>query len=369
MFANVVPYFDSLDDPRRDNANKLHLLHDILFVVLCAILSGVEDWLGMETWAEDHLEWLRKYVDLAHGVPSHDTLMDVLGRIDVDQFNECFQKWVETELPNLNGVHVAIDGKTLRGSRTEKGVIHMVSAFACKSRIVLTQVVCDQKSNEITAIPALLELLDLREAIVTIDAMGCQKAIAQQIIDAKGEYVLAVKENQPTLHDAIQAYWDKQIQENRLVSYTIHERGHGRSESRRYAFSADIETILKKIQWPGLLSIGMVESVRTIKDKTSTDIRYFATSLKNPTRFADAVRDHWSIENTQHHILDVQFSEDKQRTRRKRSLVHNMAIVRRAVLNLLQRNTSDKLSIRARKMRAGYSNAYRETVLFGASMV
>src|SRR3982074_2241164 len=192
MFASIVPHFDSLTDPRRDNTNKLHRLGDIVFLVFCAILSGVTDWVGMELWGEIHLDWLRKYVRLANGIPAHDTLMDVFGRINCEQFNALFIRWVQTELPSLADIHIAVDGKTIRGSRDYDGsAVHLVTAFACQARVVLTQQACAEKSNEITAIPEILSMLELRGATVSMDAMGCQKNIVKQITDAKADFVIA----------------------------------------------------------------------------------------------------------------------------------------------------------------------------------
>jgi predicted transposase YbfD/YdcC len=366
MFASIVPHFDSLTDPRRDNANKLHRLGDIVFLVFCAILSGITDWVGMELWGEIHLDWLRKYVRLANGIPAHDTLMDVFGRINCEQFNASFIRWVQTELPSLADVHIAVDGKTIRGSRDYEGsAVHMVTAFACQARVVLTQQACAEKSNEITAIPEILSMLELRGATVSMDAMGCQKNIVKQIVDAKADFVIAVKDNQPKLHEQICASLDKAEQCGILDFHETENKGHGRVEIRSAALSTNLDDIFVKSDWSGLKAIGVVESIRAVGDKVSTEKRYFITSITDPKRFAETVRAHWSIENSQHHVLDVQFSEDAHRSREKNT-VKNLALIRRIVLNLLRVNAAGK-SIRERKLRAACDDEYRARVLFGGT--
>jgi predicted transposase YbfD/YdcC len=366
MFASIVPHFDSLTDPRRDNANKLHRLADIVFLVFCAILSGVTDWVGMALWGEIHLDWLRKYVRLANGVPAHDTLMDVFGRINCEQFNAFFIQWVQKELPSLADIHIAIDGKTIRGSRDNDGsAVHMVTAFACQARVVLTQQACAEKSNEITAIPEILSMLELRGAIVSMDAMGCQKNIVKQIVDAKADFVIAVKDNQPTLHEQIRTSLDKAEQSGLLDFHETAEKGHGRVDIRSAALSTNLDDIFVKSNWPGLKAIGVVESIRAVGEKVSTENRYFITSITDPKRFGEIVRDHWSIENSQHHVLDVQFSEDAHRSREKNT-VKNLALIRRISLNLLRVNASGK-SIRERKLRAAGDDEYRARVIFGGT--
>lgn len=367
MFASIVPHFDALTDPRRDNANKLHRLGDIVFLVFCAILSGVNDWVGMALWGEIHLDWLRKYVRLANGAPSHDTLMDVFGRINSKQFNALFMQWVQTELPSLAGLHIAVDGKTIRGSRdTDDSAVHLVTAFACEARIVLTQQACAEKSNEITAIPEILRMLELRGATISVDAMGCQKDIVKQIVDAKADYVVAVKDNQPTLHEQIRASLDKAEQAGLLDFHEKEEKGHGRVEIRNVALSTNLDDISAKSAWPGLKAIGVVESLRAVGDKVSLEKRHFITSITDPKRFAEVVRGHWSIENSQHHVLDVQFCEDAHRSRDKNT-VKNLALIRRIALNLFRVNAVDGKSIRERKLRAAGDNDYRARIIFGGA--
>jgi len=364
MFASIVPYFEALTDPRRDNANKLYRLGDIVFLVFCAILSGVHDWVGIAVWGEIHLDWLRKYVRLENGVPSHDTLMEVFGRINSAQFNAAFVQWVQTKLPSLAGLHIALDGKTIRGSRDwDDSAVHLVTAFACEVRVVLAQQACAEKSNEITAIPEILRMLELRGATVTIDAMGCQKEIVKQIVDAKADYVIAVKDNQPKLHTQVRASLDKAEQSGLLNFYETQEKGHGRVEIRSVALSTNLEDISVQGAWSGLKAIGVVESIRGVGDKVSTEKRYFITSITDPKRFGEIVRGHWSTENSQHHVLDVQFSEDAHRSREKNT-VKNLALIRRIALNLLRVNAQGD-SIRERKLRAACDDEYRARVIFG----
>lgn len=366
MFASIVPHFYALTDPRRDNANKLHQLGDIVFLVFCAILSGVNDWVGIAVWGEIHLDWLRKYVPLANGVPSHDTLQDVFGRINSKQFNAFFIQWVQTELPSLAGLHIAVDGKTICGSRDWDGsAVHMVTAFACQARVVLAQQACEEKSNEITAIPEILSMLELRGAILSVDAMGCQKNIVKHITDAKADYVIAVKDNQPTLHEQVRLSLDKAEQVGLLDFHETTNKGHGRVEIRNVALSTNLEDISVKGAWPGLKGIGVVESIRGVGDKVSTEKRYFITSITDPKRFGEIVRGHWSTENSQHHILDVQFSEDAHRSREKNT-VKNLALIRRIALNLLRVNAQGN-SIRERKLRVACDDEYRAKVIFGGT--
>jgi predicted transposase YbfD/YdcC len=364
MFGNPESCFEALTDLRRENKNKIHKLSDIVFLVLAAVISGIEDWVGMEVWATTKETWLRQYIKLANGVPSHDTLRAVMSRIKPEEFNIAFTKWVQTELPTLVGCHVAVDGKTLRGSRNEQGTVHMMSAFAAKARVVLTQHPCDGKSNEITAIPDLLSFLELKGAIITIDAMGCQKNIAKHIIDAEADYVLALKENQPTLYAEVKRMLDEEIQEDRLPMDETIDRTHGRLEIRNFALSTKLDRISKKSDWPGLAAIGVAECVRDIQGVVSVESRYFITSITDPVRFREVVRDHWAIETSQHWVLDVQFGEDRNRTRKDTAAI-NLALIRRMSLNMLRRNGNQKGSIKSRKIRAGADDTMRAEYIFG----
>lgn len=362
MLPDPRPYFAELTDPRRETKNKLHKLSDIVMIVLCAVLSGIEDWVGMEEFAEE--DWLRGFLELPNGIPSHDTLSDVFGRIDRKAFAEAFTRWVQAALPSLSGEQVCLDGKRLCGSRKEDGAVHLMSAFAAKARFVLAQQAVADKSNEITAIPDLLAMLELQGALVSIDAIGCQKDIARQIVEAGADYVLALKDNHPTLHEDVRLYLDTELGQGRLPVLETVEKEHGRIETRRYGLSTEIDWLEQKPQWAGLVAVGRVESSREVGDKTSTECRYYLCSVTEVARFAEAVRGHWSIENQQHWILDVQFGEDANRARKDHS-AENLALIRRMALNLLRRDSQAKDSLRRRKLRAMLSDNYRSYLLFG----
>ncbi len=359
------PYFANLPDPRRVTQNKLHSLHNILLIVLSAVLSGIEDWVGMETFAREREPWLRGFLELPNGIPSHDTLSDVMGRIDPVAFRAAFTAWATDALPDLAEEQVCVDGKTVRGSREgENPAVHLVSAFAGRARWVLAQQAVAEKSNEITAIPDLLSLLDLEGAVVSSDAMGCQKAIAQTIIDAGADYVLGLKDNHPTLCDDVQLWLDTEVARGRLPVLETIEKDHGRIEIRRYAISSQIDWLDAKADWAGLQAVGRVESTRIIGDDVSTECRYFLCSLTDQRRFAATVRSHWGIENQEHWVLDVQFGEDACRTRRDHS-AENLALIRRVALNVLRHNGPPRDSIRQRKIRAALNDGYRLNLLLG----
>jgi len=362
---DLRPYFANLPDPRRVTQNKLHSLHNILLIVLSAVLSGIEDWVGMETFAREREPWLRGFLELPNGIPSHDTLSDVMGRIDPVAFRAAFTAWATDALPDLAEEQVCVDGKTVRGSREgENPAVHLVSAFAGRARWVLAQQAVAEKSNEITAIPDLLSLLDLEGAVVSSDAMGCQKAIAQTIIDAGADYVLGLKDNHPTLCDDVQLWLDTEVARGRLPVLETIEKDHGRIEMRRYAISSQIDWLDAKADWAGLQAVGRVESTRIIGDDVSTECRYFLCSLTDQRRFAATVRGHWGIENQEHWVLDVQFGEDACRTRRDHS-AENLALIRRVALNVLRHNGPPRDSIRQRKIRAALNDGYRLNLLLG----
>jgi predicted transposase YbfD/YdcC len=361
------PYFDGLEDPRRETKNKLHPLNTIFFIVLCAVLSGIEDWVGMEDFAEDRIDWFRRYLPLEHGVPSHDTLSNVMGRIKPKEFSQRFTDWVTAALPSLSGTHIAIDGKALNGSydsSKENSTIYMMSAFASQARLVLAQQHVEGKGNEIGAIPELLDMLNLEGAVVTIDAIGAQKKIVQHLTKEKADYVISLKGNQGNLHADAKLWLDTESKENRIPMMQTVEKSHGRIETRRYWLSTDLLWLNAREDWAGLQSLGMVEAERTVKGKTTVERRYYISSLDKVDRFSEAVRDHWSIENQQHWVLDVQFGEDDHRAR-KDYRAPNLATVRRIALNLLRRNADDKRSLRRRKRLAGLNDTLRAQFLFG----
>ena len=363
MLPNPQPYFADLPDPRRETRNKLHKLEDIIMITLCAVLGGYEDWVSIEDFGYGNETWLRGFLELPNGIPSHDTLSDVIGRIDRDAFAHAFGNWVQAGLPELAGHQVDIDGKSLRGSRAEHGMVHVISAFATQARLVLAAQAIPDKANEITAMPGLLAQLNLAGAVVTIDAMGCQKNVAQAIVEQQADYVLALKENHPTLYDDIKLWLDDSDEKGHVRMHNTVEKDHGRIETRRTVVSTELGWLAQKKEWPGLQAVAMVESTREIGSKVSCERRYYLCSMTDVTRIAQTIRQHWAIENQQHWILDVQFGEDAHRTRKDHSAA-NLALIRRTALNLLQQDTTNKWSIRRRKMRSLSDLPYRETLLF-----
>lgn len=364
MLPDPRPYFADLPDPRLETRNKLHPLNDIVMIALCAVLSGIEDWVGMEDCAKEKEAWLRGFLRLPHGIASHDTLSDVMGRIHPQAFTDAFQRWVQAALPSLAGEQVCLDGKTLRGSRDAERAAHLMSAFATQARWVLAQQAVADKANEITAIPDLLAMLELNGAVVSIDAMGCQKTIVSQIVEAGADYVLALKDHHPTLHEEVRLYLDREIAMRRLPVYETVEKDHGRIDIRRYAVGEALDWLPQKPEWASLSALGRVESTRPRGDKTTTECRYYLCSFTDLARFAETVRGHWGIENREHWVLDVQFGEDANRTRKNHSAA-NLGLVRRVALNLLRRHPTDQDSLRRRQRRACWNDDYRACLLFG----
>jgi len=355
MLLSLVEHFGTVEDPRLGR-NKRHKLLDIIVLSICAVVSGAEGWEAIEEFGNDKQKWLRKYIGLENGIPSHDCIARVLSRILPSQMTESFIAWTRSASHLTAGEIVAIDGKTVRhsyNSKEKQGAIHMVSAWATGARMSLGQVKTDEKSNEITAIPKLLALLELKGCIVTIDAMGCQTEIAQKIIEKQADYVLAVKGNQSLLHQAIIDYFEVAIAANQpeLCQMQCHEdidAGHGRIETRRFYLSSCLDTLPKPSRWKGLRSIAMVESERIIDGNTATrQRRYYLCSFIDINSFAHAVRSHWRIENSLHWVLDVTFREDDSRIRTGYSPA-NFNIFRQLALNLLK-NEPTKLSIKRKR--------------------
>jgi predicted transposase YbfD/YdcC len=369
MTATFMEHFSDLKDPR-DDKNKKHQLMDILFLVIAAVISGAEGWEAIETFGEEKLEWVRKYFPFANGVPSHDCIRMVLISLSPKALQGCFARWMQAVVEVANGEVVAIDGKTLRRSfeRAEGlGAIQMVSAWAKRNGVSLGQVKTDEKSNEITAIPALLALLELRGCIVTLDAMGCQREIAEKIREQGADYVLAVKKNQKELHQAIEDYFEtaqgagyRAVPLERLEEV---DSAHGRVEVRRYQLVPDLRTLPKAEQWKDLQGIARVEGERHLGDRVSTEVRYYITSFgQDVGRLAEAVRGHWGIENSLHWVLDVTFREDDSRLRAGYG-AENFAVIRHIALNLLKREPS-KGSLKRKRYKAALNNEFRSNVLF-----
>jgi len=336
------------------------------------VICGADGPVDVEQYGHEKYDWLRSFLALPNGIPSHDTIGRVLARIDPKQFQSCFLRWMRCICQLTSGEVIPIDGKTLRHSydtELEQSAIHMVSAWATTNRMVLGQVKVAEKSNEITAIPELLDALDLTECIVTIDALGCQKEIATRIIDKGADYVLAVKGNQEHLYTDIKQQFDTLIQQashqSALDYYETYDEQHGRAERRRYWTTSLLTALRTKDQWQGLKTIGMVESERSIQGETSIEQRYYILSLPNDARiFGSSVRAHWGIENLVHWVLDVAFREDMSRIRMAHG-PENFALIRHIALNLLRQESSFKGSIKTKRLKAGWNNAYLAKVLCG----
>jgi predicted transposase YbfD/YdcC len=362
----IPKYFRQLKDPRRRHRRR-HLLQDIIVVALCAVIAGAQDWQEIETFGRKRLAWLKRFLKLPNSIPSHDTFERVFDRLEPQAFQACFRDWVQAIQDALTIQHVAIDGKTLRGSGSTKlGPLHLVSAWATAQRLSLGQVAVDAKSNEITAIPALLELLDIHGAIVTIDAMGCQKRIAEKIVDQGGDYILTVKENQEhLLADIQQSFTDACAKDFAGVEHDIyetHERGHGRDEYRCYTVLHGTGGLRNAGEWKGLTTIGMCYSERRVNGVRSEETRYFIGSKKARAKvYGKALRNHWGIENSLHWQLDVNFDEDHNRVS-KRNAAENLALLRRLTLSLLQAHPA-KLSIAKKRFAAALDSAFLEEIL------
>ena len=371
----LVESFQGVPDPRLERT-RLHSVVDILVIALCATICGADHYTEMEDYGKAKERWLRGFLELPHGIPSHDTFGRVFARLDPEAIRACFLTWVEAlrQTPLTDGV-IALDGKTLRRSfdaASGQSALHMVSAWASSVRLVIGQVKTSQKSNEITAIPYLLDLLDVAGCVVTIDAIGCQKEIARQIRSKGADYVLALKGNQTSLFDDVTAYFaDAQERGYRNRPVTCHETRdyeHGRVEVRRYCASGEVEWLARTGQerdWDGLNSIVMVESERTQGGRTTCTRRYYITSLPaDAERIAGAVRAHWSIENQLHWSLDVSFSEDQCRVRKDHA-PENLAVLRHITLNLLKQETTAKMGLKAKRLKAGWDPHYLPRVLTG----
>lgn len=370
----LLEYFEGLPDPRLDRTRR-HKLVDILTIGLCSILTGGENFTDMEFYGRLKQNWLRTFLELPNGIPSHDTINRVFSAIDPHAFLDCFVQWVQGICPALHDETVAIDGKALRHALNEGDSIpYIVSAWASESGLVLGQVKVNEKSNEITAVPELLDALLLKGCIVTLDAMGCQKEIAAKIIDKDANYVLALKGNHSTVHEEVTTFFadavppcatqcaDTAVHE-KMNFFQTNEKGHGRIETRRYWHSTDIDWFEDKPLWKDLQSFGMVESLRTVKGKTSWERRYFLSSIPlDAQRFAKAVRGHWGVENPLHWTLDVIFREDDSRARTKNA-AQNVASLRRIALNLIKKNPKKKVSQRQKRIYAALDTTFLEELL------
>lgn len=368
MKASIVEHFSSLKDPRIER-NKRHALMDIIVLVICGIVSGAEGWEAIEEFGHEKENWLRKFIPLENGIPSHDCIAYVISRLSVKGFQACFMSWTQAIAGDVGGQIISVDGKTARGSKDNKSCpLHMVSAWAVESRIVLGQEATAEKSNEITAIPSLLTLLELKGCIVTIDAMGCQQAITKQIIEQGGDYSIGLKGNQGLLHDATVDFFDTaEKNEYANVKYDFTEeidKGHGRLETRRYWVTENLTTLPNVEKWTGLRSIGMVERVCLTDGKETVERRYFINSfVADAEIFAKAVREHWGVENRLHWRLDVVFREDESRIR-KGNAPAIMTMTRHLCMGLFDFDTTQG-SLAKKRRKASWSDNYRAKLVFG----
>lgn len=374
---SIRDHFAALADPRSDHTKQHHLL-DIITIALCGVICGAESWVEIEQFGNAKLPWLRTFLDLPNGIPSHDTFGRVFAALDPAEFQQCFLGWVQAVVACTGGQArpgqvVALDGKTLRRShdRTNgKAAIHLISAWATENRLVLGQRTVDDKSNEITALPALLAMLALRGCIVTIDALGCQTAIAQTILDQGAAYVLALKGNQPATEQAVrEVFADARAHGYRGIAHDQHrtvEKGHGRIEERRCWTISEPEALAyvnAEGRWPGLRSITLVEAQRTVGAVTSRETRYYLSSLVGTAQqIGAAVRGHWGIENRLHWVLDIAFHEDDCRVRQGQA-AQNFAVLRQVALNLLGQEQTTKVGVKAKRLKAGWDEQYLLKVL------
>jgi len=365
--GNLHEHFQGLEDKRR-GAGKRHKLIDILTIAISGIICGADDWSGIEAYGQAKEEWLKGFLELPHGIPSHYTFGRVFSWLDPKAFEASFLSWVQEVMEITKGQVIAVDGKTVRRSHDHANgqeAIHIVSAWAQKNRLVLGQVKVDEKSNEITAIPGLLRVLDITGCIITTDAMGCQQEIAATVIEKGGDYILALKENQGHLYEDVRELFAGAIEVSFFdVEHTYAEtanKNHGRIEVREcWAITdPDFTHYLRGFEnWKGLRSLVKVSCQRQTSTGTSQDDRYFISSLKTPARqMLQAVRGHWSIENSLHWVLDIAFREDESRVRKDHA-PENLSVLRHIALNLLKQDLSKKLGIKNKRLVAAWNNDY-----------
>jgi predicted transposase YbfD/YdcC len=373
--VNILRFFDDLPDPRSE-VNRLHRLGDVIVIAICAVIATADGPTAIADWAKLKERWLRKHLSLPNGLPGKDTFRRVLGLLNPVAFQQCFKQWLQSLSPSVDGEsegkpHIAIDGKTMRRSHDRKnglGPMHIVSAWASDRGITLGQVATEEKSNEITAIPKLLDLIDVEGAIVTIDAAGCQKNIAAQIVDGKGDYVLSLKGNQGKLFDDVSWLLDSHLRDDfadcPVSCYVEAEEGHGRLEERQYYQITAPAYLRGRSQWKGLKTIGAAVRIYRENGVEKTDTRYFVSSLRrNGKQFANAVRNHWSIENTLHWSLDMTYREDESRVRNRR-FAENLSWLRRMTLSLIKQHPGKQSNIMKRRM-AGWSVDFLMQILTG----
>jgi predicted transposase YbfD/YdcC len=363
-----LDYFDDLEDPRV-NRTKIYPLNEILFIVICAIICGADSWRDFVDFGETKVDYLKKFYPFANGIPSKNTFSRVMSAINPIKFKECFLEWMRCVQIKVQDV-IAIDGKALRHSfdhAKNQSPLFLVSAFASSLKLTLAQEKVSEKSNEITAIPKLLDMLEVKGAIITIDAMGCQKEIALKIREKEADYVLSLKGNHSKLHDNIKTFFESKVNDGEAVfnTYEENDKGHGRIENRQYYITDAIDWLTKKEDWKDLKSIVMVRSTRETKKNVTVENRFYITNLSpDPKLAAHAIRSHWAVENNLHWTLDVAFREDASPIREKIA-VENIGLVRKIALNLLQtvKKGFKDMSIPRLRKKSGWDNKTLETVL------
>ncbi|MBT4090320.1 MAG: ISAs1 family transposase [Candidatus Marinimicrobia bacterium] len=372
LARTIDDHFSSLTDPRYINKSD-HILLDIITITICAVICGADMFTEIEAYGKAKYDWFKRFLELPSGIPSHDTFNRVFLLLNPNEFQSCFQQWIKTVASVTSGEIIAIDGKTLRRSHdrsANKAAIHMVNAWACHNGLSMGQYKTDQKSNEITAIPKLLKMLEISGCIVTIDAMGCQKKIASLIIQKEADYALALKGNQGNLSEEVELYFKEALQcgieDYNIQSCETVDGDHGRIETRRCYTCSDIEWLEEGKHWPGLKTVVMIESERCIDNVVSKDARFYISSLhNNPEHLLHVIRSHWGVENSLHWVLDVAFREDECRIRKGHG-AENFSMLRTIAVNLLRKERSDKRGIKGKRLRAGWDNDYLLKVLAGA---
>lgn len=370
MLSAFMESFADLPEPRVHENKIRYKLLDIVVMATCAVISGADDWDTIADYARSRQEWFEQFLELPNGVPSHDTFSRVFSMINPDAFGACFLSWVSSVAEHSEGRVIPIDGKTLRRSHNDgEAALHVVSAFCADNSLVLGQLATEEKSNEITAIPRLLDVLDVEGAIITIDAMGAQRDIVDKICDKGADYVIGLKTNQPKLHEAVESHFAGMHLDTGktkvLDVHVIRDEGHGRDRIQGTFVASDLSRLAMKDEWTGLRSIVMVITEQLDKHgRLTTEKRYYLSSLSpNAKETAHAVRAHWGIENRLHWVLDVAFREDDSRVRRDNG-AQNLAVIRHSALNLLRQDTTTKLGIKNKRKKCGYDPYYLPSLLF-----